>query len=71
MTKPANYAATPPKQRGTFVSTAWRRSRVNMLLKRQQLNRRMKMLIKIIVGVVFILFVASILEWIDTQGRDE
>jgi hypothetical protein len=31
----------------------------------------MKMLIKIIVGVVFILFFISILAWIDTQGRDE
>lgn len=71
MTKSVNYAVTPPKRRGTFVLIAWRRLRVNTPLKKRQLNRRMKMLIKIIAGVVFILFFISLLAWIDTQGRGE
>jgi hypothetical protein len=71
MTKPVNYAATHLRQRGTYASIAWMRYKVNMLLKKRQLNRRMKILIKIIAGVVFILFFISLLAWIDTQGRGE
>ena len=43
MMTPANYAAIHPRRRGIYVSIAWRRSRVNTPLKRQQLkNRRTK-----------------------------
>jgi len=39
----ANYAAIHPRRRGIYVSIAWRRSKVNTLLKRRQLSRRVKM----------------------------